>query len=97
MPSTALPPFAHVLNVMKKAGLSPTEMIRLLHIGRATFYNWKKGQPISDLLRYRLTMARCTVIIKATEQERLPLSEDVPQGLRMSAINQILLDMRGKS
>jgi hypothetical protein len=93
MSSSVLPPFEFVLNVMDEAGLTPTEMIKLLPINRATFYNWKRGERVADLLRYRLTIARCGKIRKATEQGRLPLSEDVPRPSRMTAILSILKDV----
>jgi hypothetical protein len=90
----SLPPFSFIVSTMREAGLTPSEMIKLLPIGRATFYNWKRGQPIADLLRYRLTIARCRVIAQATALERLPLSEDVPKNMRFTAIEKILLDVR---
>jgi hypothetical protein len=92
-----VPSFEYVLDVMDKAKLSATEMITLLPVGRATFYNWKRGQPIRDLLRYRLTVARCNVIEQATGDGRLPLNDDIPQALRLARIGAILKETRGKS
>jgi hypothetical protein len=91
-----LPSFEYVLDVMKRAGLTPTEMIKLLPVGRATFYNWKRGQPISDWLRYRLTVARCRVIESAVESGRLPLSDTVLRNMRLKSIEKILSELRGR-
>jgi len=82
--------FQYVLDTMTRAGLTPTEMIKLMPVGRATFYNWKRGQPITDLLRFRLTIARCKVIEAAVESGRLPLSEDIERRQRMLAIDKAL-------
>ena len=89
-----LPSFQFVLDVMHKAGLTPTEMIKLMPVGRATFYNWKRGQTISDLLRYRLTVARCIVIKTATENGRLPLPEGTPYKRRQTLIEKIVKETR---
>ena len=88
------PSFSIISNAMKRAGLTPTEMIFLLPIGRATFYNWKRGQPITDLLRYRLCEARCKVIQRAVEMEKLPLSEDTPRRQRLPNVKRILDEVR---
>jgi hypothetical protein len=89
-----LPSFAYVLKVMENAGLTPTEMINLLPIGRATFYSWKRGQPIGDILRYRLTIARCKVIEQATLAGKLPLSVNVLRSSRRPAIEKALAEAR---
>ena len=91
-----LPSFEYILDTMDKAGLMANEMIALLPISRGTFYNWKRGQPIRDALRYRLSVARCGVIMQAVESGRLPLKDDIPLALRLSRINTILRETRGK-
>lgn len=89
-----LPPFSYVLATMYAAGLTSTEMIALLPVARGTFYNWKRGQVISDLLRYRLTIARCKAVEEATRQGRLPLKLEVPKSMRAKMIDNILVDVR---
>jgi len=79
---------------MEKAGLTASEMIMLLPIGRATFYCWKRGETISDMLRYRLSIARCKVIEMAVEKGRLPLTEDVPRRMRLTSIQKILSEVK---
>jgi len=68
--------------LIDEAELTVEEVIPLLPITKQTYYNWLKGRPVRDQLRFRLTAVRFALLEKALRQKLLPFPAHTPKAKR---------------
>jgi len=76
--------------IIEAAGLTVEEVITMLPITKQTYYNWLRGRPVRDQLRYRLTAVRFALLDKAVDMELLPLPEHTPKAMRHDLIRKAM-------
>jgi hypothetical protein len=76
--------------LMDRAGINVEEMVSLLPITKQTFYNWVNGNPVRDQLRYKLAIARFTLVEAALDKGLLPLPDYVTKAQRRGLLRDAL-------
>lgn len=80
--------------LINEAHLTVEEFIPLLPITKQTYYNWLKGKPVRDLLRYRLTAVRFALLEAAIKQGHLPLPSETPKAKRAELLTRALKSVK---
>lgn len=76
--------------IINEAQLTVEEVIPLLPITKQTYYNWLKGRPVRDQLRFRLTAVRFALLEKALRQKYLPFPPSTPKAMRPEMLMKVM-------
>lgn len=87
---------AFIFEAIEKAGVSITDFSRLTRISRVTLYRWKKGTPITDMLRRDLAFTLATRLEKACRAGKLPITDKLKADQRLAVLRRIVASMAAK-
>lgn len=63
----------YIFAALNASGVSMADFARLTKVSRASLYNWRNGNNVTDKLRLRDAYAFATRLAKAVELKKLPL------------------------
>ena len=90
------PKVAYIFKAIENTKMSFTDFSRITKISRETLYRWKKGAPITDMLRLNIAYVTASNMEKARSAGRLPLKSKFKAPQRVIVLIEILADMTAK-